>query len=64
MTEKDEHPGSSTSIDHADAANVPGYIQQYKERPDLRKYKNSVLFVDHKAKIVCPSFQETKTGEE
>jgi hypothetical protein len=41
-----------------------GYTWQYKGCPTLKKYKNIMLFVDHKTKLVYPSFQETKTGKE
>jgi hypothetical protein len=58
----DQQPGSSTSIDHVDAANVPGYTWQHKGRPTLKKYKNFMLFVDHKTRLVYPSFQESKTA--
>jgi hypothetical protein len=55
---KDEnHPGSSTSIDHVDAENVPGYTWKHKGRPTLKKYKNFMLFVDHKTRLIYPSFQ-------
>jgi chloramphenicol O-acetyltransferase len=47
-----------------DASNVPGYTWQYKGQPTLNKYRNFMLFVDHNTKLVYPSFQETKTGEE
>jgi hypothetical protein len=32
-------------------------------QPTLRKFKNFMLFVDHKTKKVYPSCQETKSGE-
>jgi hypothetical protein len=57
-----ECPGSGTSIDHVDAANLPGYTWQYSRQPALKKFKNFMLFVDHKTKLIYPSFQETKTG--
>jgi hypothetical protein len=60
----DHHPGSNTSIDHVDAANVPGYTWQHKGRPTLKKYKNFMLFVDHKTRLVYPSFKEFKTASE
>jgi hypothetical protein len=47
-----------------DAANVPGYTWQHKGRPTLKKYKNFMLFVDHKTRLVYPSFQESKTAAE
>jgi hypothetical protein len=47
-----------------DAANVPGYTWQHKGRPTLKKYKNFMLFVDHKTRLVNPSFQESKTASE
>jgi hypothetical protein len=47
-----------------DATNVPGYTWQYKGKPTLKKYKNFMMSVDHKTKVVYPSFQETKTGKE
>jgi hypothetical protein len=59
-----QHRGSITSIDHVDAANVPGYTWQHKGRPTLKKYKNFMLFVDHKTRLVYPSFQESKTASE
>jgi hypothetical protein len=62
ITEGDTRPGSNTSIDHVDAANVPGYTWQHKGRPTLKKYKNFMLFVDHKTRLVYPSFQESKTA--
>jgi hypothetical protein len=64
ITQDDHHPGSNTSIDHVDAANVPGYTWQHKVRPTLKKYKNFMLFVDHKTRLVYPSFQESKTASE
>ena len=64
ITKHDDNPGSNTSIDHVDAANVPGYTWQYKGRPTIKKYKTFMLFVDHKTKLVYPSFQETKASEE
>jgi hypothetical protein len=64
ITQDDHHPGSNTSIDHVDAANVPGYTWKHKGRPTLEKYKNSMLFVDHKTRLVYPSFQESKTASE
>jgi hypothetical protein len=47
ITKGDTRLGSNTSIDHVDAANVPGYTWQHKGRPTLKKYKNFMLFVDH-----------------
>jgi hypothetical protein len=64
ITKDDNHPGSNTSIDHVDAANIPGYRWQHKGRPMLKKYKNFTLFVDHKTRLVYPSFQESKTASE
>jgi hypothetical protein len=64
ITEGDTRPGSNTSIYHVDAANVPGYTWQHKGRPTLKKYKNFMLFVDHKTRLVYPSFQESKTAAE
>jgi hypothetical protein len=64
ITKNDNHPGSNTSIDHTDAANVPGYTWQHKLRPTLNKYKNFMLFVDHKTRLLYPSFQESKTASE
>jgi hypothetical protein len=52
------------SIDHVDEANVPGYTWQHKGRPTLKKYKKTKLFVDHKTRLVYPSFQESKTATE
>jgi hypothetical protein len=57
-------PGSNTWIDHVDAANVSGYTWQHKGRPTLKKYKNLMLFLDHKTRLVYPSFQESKTATE
>jgi hypothetical protein len=39
ITQDDSQPGSNTSIDHVDAANVPGYTWQHKGRPTFKKYK-------------------------
>jgi hypothetical protein len=64
ITQDDNYPGSNTSIDHVDAANVPGYTWQYKGRPTLKKYNTVMLFVDHKTRLVYPSFQESKTASE
>jgi hypothetical protein len=64
ITEGNTRPGSNTSIDHVDAANVPGYTRQHKGRPTLKKYKNCMLFVDHKTRLVYTSFQESKTAAE
>jgi hypothetical protein len=64
ITQDDNYPGSNTSIDHVDAVNVPGYTWQHKGRPTLKKYKNFMLFVDHKTRLVYPSFQESKTASE
>jgi hypothetical protein len=64
ITQDHHHPGSNTSIDHVDAANVPGYTWQHKVRPMLKKYKLFMLFVGHKTRLVYPSFQESKTASE
>jgi hypothetical protein len=64
ITKDYNYPGSNTSIDHVDAANVPGYTWQHKGRPTLKKYKNFIIFVDHKTLLVCPSFQESQTASE
>jgi hypothetical protein len=64
ITADDSRPGSNTSIDHVDAANVPGYTWQHKGRPTLKRYKNFMLFVDHKTRLVYPSFEESKTARE
>jgi hypothetical protein len=65
ITKDDNHPGSNTSIYHVDAANVHGYTCQHKGRPTLKKYKNFMLFVDHKTRhLVYSSFQESKTASE
>jgi hypothetical protein len=64
ITQNDNQPGSNTSIDHIDADNVPGYTWQRKGRPTLKKYKNFMLFVDHKTCLVYPSFQDSKTASE
>jgi hypothetical protein len=47
-----------------DAANIPGYTWQPKGRHTLQKYQNVMLFIDHKTRIVYPSFQESKTASE
>jgi hypothetical protein len=47
-----------------DAANVPRYTWQHKGRTTLKKYKNFMLFVDHKTRLVYLSFQESKTASE
>jgi hypothetical protein len=60
----DKYPGSNTLIDHVDAANVPGYSWHHKGRPTLKKYNNFMLFIDHKTRLVYPSFQESKTASE
>jgi hypothetical protein len=62
ITADDQRPGSNTSIDHVDAANVPRYTWQHKGRTTLKKYKNFMLFVDHKTRLVYPSFQGSKTA--
>jgi hypothetical protein len=41
ITQDDIHPGSNTSIDHVDAANVSSYTWQHKGRPTLKKYKKN-----------------------
>jgi hypothetical protein len=64
IIQDDNYPGSNTSIDHVDAANVPKYTWQHKELPTLKKYKNFMLFVDPKTRLVYPSFQESKTASE
>jgi hypothetical protein len=64
ITANDQRPGSNTSIDHMDAANVPGYTWQHKGRQTQKKYKNFMLFVDHKTRLLYPSFQESKTATE
>jgi hypothetical protein len=64
ITQDDNHPGSYTSIDHMDAANVPGYTWQHKGRPTIKKHKNFMLFVDQKTCLIYPSFQESKTASE
>jgi hypothetical protein len=64
ITEDDTRPGSNTSIDHVDATNVTGYTWEHKGRPTLKKYKNFMLFIDHKTRLVYPSFQESKTAAE
>jgi hypothetical protein len=62
ITQDDSQPGSNTSIDHVDAANVPGYTWYHKGWPTLMKNKNVMIFVDHKTRLVYPSFQESKTA--
>jgi hypothetical protein len=64
ITQNDNYPGSNTSIDHVDTANVPRYTWQHQGWPTRKKYKNFMLFVDHKARLVYPSFQESKTASE
>jgi hypothetical protein len=67
ITAKDEYPGSGTSIDHVDAAKVPGNTWQCSRQPTLnkfKKFKNFMIFVDHKTELVYLSFQETKSGAE
>jgi hypothetical protein len=64
ITQDDNHPGSNKLIDHVYAAYAPGYTWQHKGRPTLKKYKNFMLFVDHKTRLVHPSFQESKTASE
>jgi hypothetical protein len=39
ITKDESHPGYNTSIDHVEAANIPGYTWQHKVRPTLKKYK-------------------------
>jgi hypothetical protein len=64
FTQNDTYPEYNTSIDHVDAANVPGYTWQHKGRPTLKRYKNFILFVDYKTRLVFLSFQESKTASE
>jgi hypothetical protein len=64
ITKDNNHPGYNTSIDHVDAENVSGYTWQHKGRPALKKYKNFMLFVYHKTRLVYPSFQKTKIASE
>jgi hypothetical protein len=64
ITQDDKHLGSNTSKDHMYTANIPGYTFQHKGRPTLKKYKNFMLFVDHKTRLVHPPFQESKTASE
>jgi hypothetical protein len=64
ITKDDNHPEYNTSIDHVDAANVPGYTWQHKGRPTIKKYMKFMLFVDHKTHLVYPSVQESKTASE
>jgi hypothetical protein len=64
ITQYGSQPGSNISIDHVHASNVPGYTWQHKGRPTLKKYKNFMIFVDHKTRLVYPSFQESKTASE
>jgi hypothetical protein len=64
IAQNDSHLGSNTTIDHMDADNVPGYTCQHKGRPTLKKYKNFMLFIDHKTCQVYPSFQESNTASE
>jgi hypothetical protein len=61
ITHDANHPGSNTSIYHVDAANVPRYTWKHKGRTTLKKYKNVMLFVDHKTRLIYPSFQKSKT---
>jgi hypothetical protein len=46
------------------AAHVPGYTWQHNVRPTLKKYEKIMLFIDHKTRLVYPSFQESKTASE
>jgi hypothetical protein len=64
ITQDDSHSGPNTSIDHVDAANIPGYTWQHKGWPTIKKSKNFMLFIDHKRRLVNPSFQESKTASE
>jgi hypothetical protein len=64
ITQDNNHPGSNPSIYHVDAANFPGDTWQHKGRPTLKKYKKIMLFLDHKTRLVYPSFQESKTASE
>jgi hypothetical protein len=64
ITQNDNRPGSNASIYHADAVHVPIYTWQHKGRPTLKKYKNFMLFVDHKTRLLYPSFQESNTASE
>jgi hypothetical protein len=64
ITQDDNHPESNTAIDHVDTANVPGYTWKHKGRPTLKKYKNLILSVHHKTRLLYPSFQESKTAPE
>jgi hypothetical protein len=64
ITQDDNYLGSNTSIDLVDASNVPRYTWQHKGRPSLKKYKNFMLVVDHKTRLVYPLFQESKTASE
>jgi chloramphenicol O-acetyltransferase len=47
-----------------DVANFHRYTWQHKGRPTLKKYKNFMLFVNHKTRLVYPSFKESKTAFE
>jgi hypothetical protein len=60
ITQYDHHPGSNTSIDHVDAANVPGYTWQQKGRPTLKKYNNFMLYVDYKHAWYIPHSKNLK----
>jgi hypothetical protein len=64
IAQDDGQPISNTSIDHIDAANVPGYTWQHKGQPTLEKSKIFMLFVDRNTRRVYPSFQESKTASE
>jgi hypothetical protein len=64
ITKDDNHPGYNTSIDHVDAENIHRYTRKYKGRPTLKECKNFMLFVDHKTRLVYPSFKESKTVSE
>jgi hypothetical protein len=64
IIQDDSQSGSNTSIDHVDAANVPGYTWQHKGWPTLKNYKNFMRFIDHKIRLVYPSFQGSKTASE
>jgi hypothetical protein len=63
ITAQDKYPGTSTYIDHEDAANVPGYTWHTKLRLPSRNTKTLCSLLTTQ-KLVYPSFQETKTGEE
>jgi hypothetical protein len=64
ITKDDNYPGSNTSIEHVDAANVPDTPGNTKDGPHSRNTIIFMLLVDRKTRLVYPSFQESKTASE